>query len=259
MSNLGINDGPAVRVVADGAVARIQLNRPRVLNAFNHDLRENLVAAVHKVHADDAVRVVVIEGEGRAFSAGQDQKEAATMDAEGAQRRMNAYSALFAGIRQLEKPLIAKIRGHAAGAGLQLALLSDLRIAGVSAQLGMTELKVGSVPMMGSAVLKILAGDAVMKRMVLMADFIPAAQALSYNLLHEVVPDDALDERVAEIAARLAAYSPVSMRLTKQWWRTLSDDVFEVLARESHKAHAENFAAGGMSEGARAFLKSKGA
>ncbi len=247
----------AVQVAVADGVATVMLNRPHVLNALNHALRDGLIAAFETLGADAAVRVIVGEGAGRALSAGQDQKEAAMLDTEGAARRIAAYAALSRVIRALEKPLVAKMRGHAAGAGLQIALLSDLRIAGVSAKLGMTELKVGSVAMMGSALLRLLVGEAVMRRLILMADFIPADEARACNLVDEVVADDALDGRVAEIAARLKSYSPVAVRLTKRWWRTMADDVFERLAVESKASHAENHASGGLAAGAKVFLSTK--
>src|SRR6185369_17838789 len=95
----------------------------------NHEQRTNLETAFRALDADDAVRVVVLTGSGRAFCAGQDQKESASMDSDGAHRRILGYASLYRTIRKFSKPIIARVHGYATGAGLQLALLSDLRIA----------------------------------------------------------------------------------------------------------------------------------
>jgi len=249
----GVTDTLAVAV--DGPVATVTLNRPEVLNALNHAQRANLEHAFKALDADMEVRVIVLTGAGRAFCAGQDQKESAAMDAHGAARRIEGYASLYKVMRALRKPIIARIHGYATGAGLQLALLSDLRIAGPAARLGMTELNVGSAAIMGSAFLLSLVGEAAMRRIVLLSDFLGAQEARSLNLVHEVLPDDgALDARVTAIAQGLAGRPPLGIALTKQWWRVMGDAQFDAAMEHARQAHATNYAAGGLSQAAKNFV-----
>jgi enoyl-CoA hydratase/carnithine racemase len=238
----------------DGPVATLTLNRPAVLNAINHQQRQNLEAAFRALEADDAVRVIVVQGAGRTFCAGQDQKESAAMDAHGASRRIEGYASLYTTMRSLSKPIIARVHGYSTGAGLQIALLSDLRIVSDDARFGMTELNVGSAAIMGSAFLLPLVGEAAMRRLVLLSDFIPAEEARAMNLVHEVHPLDQLDARVKEVATGLAGRAPLGVALTKEWWRILGDATFNAAMDHARKAHAKNFAAGGLSAGAAKFV-----
>ena len=255
MAHLDINGVSATlqTQMADG-IATFTLNRPQVLNALNHEQRHNLELAFRAAAAEEAIRVVVIRGAGRAFCAGQDQKESATMDAQGASQRIEGYAALYTAMRELEKPIVACVNGYATGAGLQIALMSDLRIADANAKFGMTELSVGSAPIIGSAFLLPVVGEAIMRRLVLLSDFVPADVALAMNLVHEVQPADRIEARVQEIAAGLVARAPLAVALTKAWWRQMGDALFTAAMDQARVAHARNYAAGGLSKGAQAFV-----
>lgn len=260
MSTIGIPGVSETLIVqVEGPVATLTLNRPEVLNAINYQQRQNLEVAFRAMDADPAVRAIVLRGAGRAFCAGQDQKESAAMDAHGAARRIEGYASLYTVMRALSKPLIARIHGYSTGAGLQLALLSDLRIATDDARFGMTELNVGSAAIMGSAFLLPLIGEAAMRRLVLLSDFVSAQDAREMNLVHEVLPADGVDGRIAEIVRGLAGRAPLGVALTKEWWRILGDEAFQAALDHARKAHARNFAAGGLSSGAAGFVsRSKG-
>jgi enoyl-CoA hydratase/carnithine racemase len=236
-------------------VATLTLNRPAVLNALNGPQRRGLTEAFLRLDSDPAVRAVVLRGAGRSFCAGQDQKESVGFDAAGAAGRIDEYAALYAAIRALGKPLIAALHGHVAGAGLQLALLCDLRIAAAETRCGMTEFAVGSAAIMGSALLLPIVGETVMKRLVMMADFISAEVALGCGLVTELHPATTWDSRVAALAAEAATRAPLGVRLTKNWWRQMSQPQFDAMVLHAHHAHAENFAAGGLSQGARRFVE----
>jgi enoyl-CoA hydratase/carnithine racemase len=237
-----------------GPIATLTLNRPEVLNALNHQQRQNLEGTFRALEADESVHVIVIRGAGRTFCAGQDQKESAAMDAHGASRRIEGYASLYTTMRSLSKPIISRVHGYATGAGLQIALLSDLRIVSEDARFGMTELNVGSAAIMGSAFLLPLVGEAAMRRLVLLSDFISASEARTMNLVHEVHPAAQLDARVQEIATGLAGRARLGVALTKEWWRILGDATFNAAMDHARKAHAKNFAAGGLSAGAAKFV-----
>lgn len=238
-------------------VATLTLDRPQALNALNHQQRHNLETSFKALDADEAVRAIVIRGNGRAFCAGQDQKESAAMDAQGAARRIEGYASLYTTMRRISKPIISRVHGYSTGAGLQIPLLSDLRIVTDDAQFGMTELNVGSAAIMGSAFLLPLIGEAHMRRLVLLSDFISAAEARAMNLVHEVWPAHAIDARIAEITAGLVKRAPLGVALTKEWWRVIGDELFGAAMDHARQAHARNFAAGGLSAGAAKFV-SKG-
>lgn len=235
-------------------VATLTLNRPEVLNALNHQQRQNLEVAFKALDVDDNVRVIVVRGNGRAFCAGQDQRESASMDADGSSRRIEGYASLYATIRRVSKPIISRVHGYSTGAGLQIPLLSDLRIVTDDAKFGMTELSVGSAAIMGSAFLLPLIGEANMRQMVLLSDFISAAQAREMNLVNEVWPAESIDARIAEVTAGLVKRAPLGVAMTKEWWRILGDDVFNATMDRARAVHASNFAAGGLSAGARNFV-----
>ena len=147
---------------------------------------------------DPSVHAIVLRGAGRSFCAGNDLRESANDSIELAHQRSEEYFLLYDTIRSLTKPLIVSIHGHCAGAALQISLLADLRIGGSDAKIGMTELNVGMPVVIGSSLLRAVVGEAVMRRLVLLADFIPSEQALTFNLLNEVVPNDELDARVTD-------------------------------------------------------------
>ena len=243
----------------DGPVATLTLNRPGALNAINHEQRTNLLNALQALDANDDVRALVLTGAGRSFCAGQDQKESAAMDAQGAHRRIEAYATLYTAMRKVRKPIVARMHGYATGAGLQLALLSDLRIADRSCRVGMTEFNVGSAAIMGSAFLLPVIGEAAMRRLVMLSDFVAPEEALRMGLLTEVHEEERLDARIQDIAAGLAARAPLGVALTKEWWRIMGDDLFEAAMAHARQAHARNFASGGFSAGAARFVGRKGA
>ena len=245
---------PEVEVQVDGAVATVTMNRPEVMNAIDHAQRLRLTEVFGLLRDDDDVRVVVLAGKGRAFCAGQDQRESATMDAHGAAGRIEEGIQLLDALRGVGKPVIARIEGHAMGAGLQLALHADLRIAGPAAKFGMTEFKVGSPAIAGSAALRDIIGEAAMKAMVLECRIIEAPEALAIGLVNQLVAADAIEARIAELAASIAGRAAPAVRLTKNWWRAMSEESFQRTAEQMRRAHSENFSTGSVSAGAAAFL-----
>ncbi|CAN7337276.1 enoyl-CoA hydratase/isomerase family protein [Variovorax sp. LjRoot178] len=255
--NEALSTRPCVTLAVQKGVALITMDRPQAMNAFNCTQRELFQSALLCADADAGVHAIVITGEGKAFCAGQDQHESAAMDAAGSAARIDSYMALYEVFRALTKPVIARVNGVAAGAGLQIALMADLRIASTKARFGMTEFKVGSAAIFGSALLASIIGEAAMKRLVLLAEIVPAAQSLTLGLVHEVVDDAGLDARVAEICAQVSQWSPTSVAITKSWWKEMGDELFARAATAARRGHALNFASGAYSLGARKFTERK--
>ncbi len=216
---------PCVTLAIDNAIATIALDRPQAMNAFNREQRELFRAALVAADADDAVRAIVITGRGKAFAQARTNTKAQRWTPPDP-RRASTVPRPVRDFSCTGKPVIARINGVAAGAGLLIALMSDLRIASTQARFGMTEFKVGSAAIVGSALLWPIIGEAAMKRMVLLAEIVSAQQSLALGLVHEVVEDERLDARVAEICALVATWSPTSVAITKSWWKEMSDELF---------------------------------
>ena len=199
-------------------VAFLTLNRPEVLNAIDIATRDALWLALDAIEADDDVRVVVFRGAGeRAFSAGADLTEFGTAPSFTEARRARLERDLWGRIAHLEQPTIAAIHGYALGAGCELALLCDFRIATEDARMGLPETHLGYVPTAGgSQTLPRTVGRGRALDMIMSAEPVDAARALEYGLVHQVVAVDALDDAVEAMALRLLAQPVEALRAAKR-------------------------------------------
>lgn len=203
-------------VVVEGPVMTVTLDRPEILNAIDHQTLVELLEAVAALEGRDDLRVMIITGRGRAFSAGGDIKEMET-DTEDSFRLTTAfYQRLAAAITSSPKMVIAAVNGYALGGGLELALLCDMRVAGRSARLGLPDLHLGYSPTSGlTYLLTRTVGFGTALHLALDANPIDAETALRIGLVGEVVDDDRLMERAKELATQIAAYPATGVRLTK--------------------------------------------
>ncbi|MCB9665750.1 MAG: enoyl-CoA hydratase/isomerase family protein [Alphaproteobacteria bacterium] len=202
----------------------ITLDRPDARNAYSDAMIDSLCAALDAAEDDDDVRVVVLTGAGRAFSAGGDLK--AMRDHEGmfggdSVRLRTAYARHIQRVpRRLmafDKPIVAAINGPAIGAGLDLACMCDLRVAASTARFGSTFVTLGLVPGDGGAAfLARVVGLPHATRLALTGDVIDAQEALALGLVHEVVDPASLLDAAGAFATRIARNAPVAVRLTKQ-------------------------------------------
>jgi 2-(1,2-epoxy-1,2-dihydrophenyl)acetyl-CoA isomerase len=206
------NKPETVIVERDGSLATITLNRPEALNAWNAQLGAELLAAARDVAADGDVRAVVLTGAGRAFSSGADLKDISggwtTPDGRPDVYRTltERYHPIMEAIREMPKPVIAEVNGPAVGIGCSLALCCDLILAAESAYFLLAFANIGLVPDGGSSfLLPTRVGMARATELSMLAERLPAPQALEWGLINRVVPDAKLREEVAALAARLAA------------------------------------------------------
>ncbi len=213
-------DGPAVRYGVSGQVARITLNRPGYRNALSAEVIDGLLTAFGRAGADDAVRAVVLTGSGdRAFCAGGDLSDLAKMGeagraaASGGEPEHSGPFRLFAAVRELGKPIIARLAGHALGGGLGLAVSCDMAIAADDVTLGTPEINVGLWPMMIMAVLNRNIAPKQAFKLYYTGRLVSADEAVGIGLVTEAVPRGDLDTRVDELAAIIAAKSPAALRL----------------------------------------------
>jgi 2-(1,2-epoxy-1,2-dihydrophenyl)acetyl-CoA isomerase len=194
----------------DGPAARLVLNRPDSLNAWNEQFGLDLRDVVEAVAGDDAIRALLITGAGRAFSSGADLKEQRTSDGEGppdlSARLRELYHPIITGIREMPKPVIAAVNGPAVGIGCSLALDCDLIWAAESSYFLLAFVNIGLVPDGGStAILPARIGFARASEMGILGERVPAAQALEWGMVNRVVADGALEAEAGELLDRLAA------------------------------------------------------
>ena len=201
-----------------GAVAHITLNRPRVMNAYNVQMRDELFITLEAVRDDPDVRVAVISGAGeRAFCAGADLTEFGTAPSQVIARQVRWERDIWGLFLALGKPLIAAMRGYVIGSGVEIACLCDIRIAADDAQFAMPEVALGMIPAAGGTqTLRRVIGSSRALEMVLSNRRIGAEEARRIGLAHSVVRPDALMAEAEEVARRMAALSPNALALAKR-------------------------------------------
>jgi enoyl-CoA hydratase len=207
-----------VRCEVRNAVATITLNRPDVLNALTQQMRDDLATLLAWCAARPrAVRAVVLAGAGRAFCAGQDLTEghdASSPAVSIEEKRTGDFQALLA---ELPQPTIAALHGHVVGRGLEIALVCDLRIAAADAQLRLSEVALGMIPASGGTQrLPRLIGEARALHLVLTAEALDAATALSWGLVTRVVPAGELAAVAQALGERLAGHAPLALRYARR-------------------------------------------
>jgi enoyl-CoA hydratase len=210
-------EDPLVRTVATPWGVRIVLDRPAKLNALSGPLVAGLLAALDAAIADPAVRVVVLEGAGRAFSSGYDLGEEVEGGVAGpVQWRALLATDVAATLRILDcpKPVIAQVHGYALAGGLEIAMACDLIVAAEGTRLGEPEIRYGSAPV--TLLMPYLIGQKKTRELLFTGDLIDATEAERIGLVNRVVPADRLAAEVDTIADRLARTPPEVMSLTKQ-------------------------------------------
>jgi 2-(1,2-epoxy-1,2-dihydrophenyl)acetyl-CoA isomerase len=205
-----MTEPPVLKSIDDG-VATVTLNRPGAMNALDSALKSALLAALVAVARDEAIRVVVLTGAGRAFSAGQDLREHAQGLAAGDLDRLwstlpEHYIPIAEALHTMPKPVLAAVNGIAAGAGAAIALLADLRIVREDAGLNLAFSGIGLACDTGSSwTLPRLVGSARAIDLLFRPRTVSASEALELGLVTEVVPRDAFADRVTDVARQLAA------------------------------------------------------
>jgi enoyl-CoA hydratase len=198
-------------------VAVIRLNRPKVLNAMNKQLWLDMQTALEDARADEQVKVVVITGEGRAFSTGADLKESKTRSIEAYRDYLVSLQEVSRIVIRYEKPTIAAINGYAIGSGYELALACDIRIAADEAEIGSPEAKVTSSVTGGAfRLVQNLIGPGKARELLFTGDYINGKEAERIGLVNRSVPLANLMETVMEMAARIAACSSFSLKMIKK-------------------------------------------
>ena len=206
--------------IADG-IGRIVLDRPDRMNAFTFQMIDAWTAALERCRTEDAVKVVIVTGSGTSFCSGGDIVEMGErLDHTPEQRKSELFERIERiplALENLDKPVMAAVNGVATGAGMDLALMCDIRYAAQSARFAETYIKVGLVPGAGGAhFLPRLVGVSKALELFFTGDFVDAPEALRIGIVNKVFPDATLMEEVEKIARRMCQAPGLTLRMTKR-------------------------------------------
>jgi len=211
-----------------GLVAYLTVDNRAKLNTLDRALMLAFVEQVESLHANDDLRALVLSGAGeKAFIGGASIPEMAALDTDSARDFITLVHQTCDGLRRLPVPVIARIDGFALGAGLEVAVSCDLRVASTRAQFGMPEVKVGIPSVVEAALIPQLIGFGRARELLMLGETIDAATALRWGLVERVVAPEALDAEVEKIVAALLAAGAQAVRRQKtlmQAWERLPTD-----------------------------------
>jgi enoyl-CoA hydratase/carnithine racemase len=242
-----------VHVAVTAGVARVTLDRPP-LNLFEPGLIAALRDGVVRAGADPDVRVIVLTGAGRAFTAGMDVSVLRGLDVGSAKSLIGSLQAAIGAVHDAPVPVVGRINGAALGAGFELMLACDIRIAVADAPLGLPEVQVGVPSVIEAALLSPAIGPARAAELLFTGDTVRADLTVGWGLVNRAVPAAELDAAVDRVVARIVAAAPAAVRLQKELvirWRQTD---LATAVRYGINAFATSYASGEPREGAEAFL-----
>jgi enoyl-CoA hydratase len=248
---------PVLLEKSDG-IATITLNRPEKLNALNQEVRQTVMRMIDELQEDDEIRVAVLQGAGdRAFVAGADVAEFAARTPE-EQRALYEKRRVYDALADFEKPIVCAIHGYCLGGGSELALACDVRVADRTAKFSQAEIRLGLIPGAGGTQrLARLVGAGQAMRIALTGEMIDAEEAHRIGLVEVLVDPGEHRAAARDLAAKMARWSPVALRLAKASIRKAFEvPLAEGLAFEK-EAFLQAFASEGGREGVRAFVEKR--
>lgn len=247
-----------VRQEMRGRIAVVTLDRPERLNAVNYEVRTGLMATMARLDADPAVGAIVLTGSGRAFCAGQDLTEAASLSPEHISRLFNNQFGMYLALRELSKGCVAALNGDAVGEGFQLALCADLRISHAGARVGLPEVGVGMPCVLGGYLVGLNAGQAIARQLALTAELIGAERAFQCGLLTALVPENEVLSRAIAAAEGMAARPAFALAATKRRFRDATKRGFDEACDAALRSKLASFSSGQTQSEMRAFLDTHG-
>lgn len=238
------------------AIALIQLNRPKELNALNPQLMGEVRDALQQLDKNDQVKVIIITGNDQAFAAGADIKQMADKSAIDMQI-MDQFST-WDQIRKTKKPIIAAVSGFALGGGCEFVMTCDMVVASETAKFGQPEIKIGTIPGAGGTQrLTKAVGKAKAMELILTGRFLSAQEAHFYGLVNKVVPIEMYMHEAVELAKEIAQMSPVAVQLAKEAInRSFETQLDEGLMFERKNFYL-TFASEDQKEGMKAFIEKR--
>lgn len=252
---MNVTSIPLVRVAIDDGIATVTLERPP-LNVLTIALLDELDAVLGDLEAVPELRLIVLRGSGRVFSAGVDVGE---HRGDSLRPMLDAFERVSLRLIDCDVPTLAVVHGAALGGACELAALCDLTIATDDAKLGTPEIGLGVVPPVGAAIFPLLVGAQRARSLVLLGEQISGTVAAAWGLVWKSVPADLLDAEVGAVTARFRGLSAASLRVAKRTLRCAADavDLEEAIRtadREQHRSLPHLLDA---SEGLTAFLEKR--
>jgi len=218
----------AILIEMRDGIAVVRLNRPTVMNAVNPELRRGLTEALYSLDAKPDVQAMVLTGSGeRAFCGGQDLDESATIDTNTLAGWLNRQHAMYQALRDVTKPIVAALNGTAVGAGFQMALMCDMRVAHASMRMGQPEVKAGLASIVGSYLMSLQIGHSLNQQLSLTGDLITGQRAYELGLVNDMVAPEQVLARALERARTMAGLPGAALRTTKQRFRERTQPGFE--------------------------------
>jgi methylglutaconyl-CoA hydratase len=247
--------------IDERGVMRIVLNRPEVHNAFDDHQIQRLIAALESAQNNSKVRVVILAGEGKSFSAGGDlnyMRRMAGNTYEENKQDAGQLARLMKTLNFLAKPTIARVHGAAFGGGVGLAACCDIAIGTAKTKFCLSEVKVGMVPATIAPYVARTIGEKAARRFFATAEMITADKALALGLLSELVDEDKLDSSIEEIVVALLSNAPEGVRKAKQIvFDTVNGDVTDAIIEHTVEFIAEIRNSDEGREGLSAFLEKR--
>lgn len=241
-----------------GAVAVITLNRPGKLNAWTTPMRNEIIEALERFEADDAIRAIIMTGAGdRAFCAGQDLSEAHDFDGERAVAWVGEWQRYYAALRGLSKPLVMALNGTAAGSAFQVALLGDIRVGHPGVRMGQPEINAGIASTTGPWIMNSMLGMSRTIELTLTGRLMQADECHRIGLIHHLVPAEEVFTKALEVAEALAAKPPVAMRLDKQRFREMTEAGFQDSIEAGTRIQREAYESGEPARMMEAFFQQR--
>ncbi|MFZ5815661.1 MAG: enoyl-CoA hydratase-related protein [Bacillota bacterium] len=245
-----------ILVFREGAVGRVQLNRPQVLNALNSTLMAELVDAFRTFEADPEIRCLLLHGNERAFGAGADIKE--MVDQGAIEMYTRDYITLWDQVYQTKKPIVAAVSGFCLGGAAELAMICDIIVASETARFGQPEINIGVIPGAGGTQrLTRAVGKSLAMEMVLTGRMITAEEAKAAGLVSRVVPVEFYLSEAQKVANEIASKSPVAVRLGKEAILNAYETSLTGGVQLERRLFAMAFASEDQKEGMRAFTEKR--
>jgi len=239
-------------------VGVLTLNRPDKLNAWNAEMRGEIIAALKKLDGDAKVAAIVMTGAGRAFSAGQDLAEAHDFDANRAVEWIGEWENYYNAIRNLSKPIVMALNGTAVGSAFQVALLGDVRVAHPGVRMGQPEINSGIASTLGPWLMSEMLGFSRMVELTLTGRLMDGEECHRIGLVHHLVAEDRVLAKAMDVAEELAAKPPVAMRLDKQRFREMTEAGFKNALEAGKRIQPESYASGEPARMMEEFFRKRG-